>query len=185
MKHDVAGRYWGDGPGEHSFTGGDILAIQNMYGTANYHIDIDGPLRLLPGEAGTYNIIGSDLLQDYVGDFNTTWEVFDAEIVSETSSSVTIRNVDTTPVEIGIIANVDYNGKRTSNGFIVNQQVISGYYIFNNQTVTDVVSIRVSRGIWSGNVTVKNGASLTLQAPNITINEPFTVEAGGTFILTE
>ncbi len=185
MNQGSFNRPWGKprpGGGTYGFTPGDILAAQQLYGTADYLVGIDGPLALLPGETGTYDLVCPELLQGYTGDFNTVWEVFDAEVVSETSTSVTIRNADFTLRQIGIIANVDYNGKQMSNGFIVNQNGFSGYYSFNDQEVTGAVSITRPRGIWANNVTVKNGGILTLNSQDITITEPFVVEADGTII---
>jgi hypothetical protein len=55
---------------------------------------------------------------------------------------------------------------------------------FSNKTVTDYTAFTDLYGIRSYNVTVRNGASLTLKAPSITIEEPFTVEAGASLVLT-
>jgi hypothetical protein len=42
--------------GTYGFTGGDILAIQSLYGTPDYSIRIEGPKILLPGQTATYTI---------------------------------------------------------------------------------------------------------------------------------
>ncbi len=52
-----------------------------------------------------------------------------------------------------------------------------------DRTVTGNESITDDNEIMVGNITVRNGANLTLRAPKITINEPFTVENGGGLVL--
>ena len=54
---------------------------------------------------------------------------------------------------------------------------------YNNQTVTTNTTVTGCE-ITSTNVTVSNGANLTLQAQIITMNAPFTVNSGSSFILT-
>ena len=55
---------------------------------------------------------------------------------------------------------------------------------FNNETVTTNNSVTAVCEIIAGNVTVSNNAKLTLQAPKITINAPFEVQAGSSLTLT-
>jgi subtilisin family serine protease len=53
---------------------------------------------------------------------------------------------------------------------------------FNNQQVTANTTISGCE-IISGSVTVSNGATLTLQAPIVTINESFTVQSGSSLVI--
>lgn len=58
------------------------------------------------------------------------------------------------------------------------------YITYIDQTVTGDVTIS-GLEITASNVTVKDGGKLTLQAPLITIDAPFTVEAGATLVLAQ
>ncbi|MBV8040210.1 hypothetical protein HF895_12050 [Bacteroides sp. AN502] len=60
----------------------------------------------------------------------------------------------------------------------------AGETIFQNQTITTDRTV-TGTDIIATNITVKNGASLTLDGSNsVTINQPFTVDAGCELTIT-
>lgn len=189
MYSESGDRSWGDWAwtwGELTsgrFTNGDILAIQNLYGSPDYSISIVGPESLNPGETATYNIESASLLQGYMGDFATTWTT-DEQILSQTNTSVTIRCNHPVQHPVTISAMVDYNNKIMRSTYVVNESVVSCYKYYHNQTVSGNTTVS-GCGIWAGDVVVQNGAGLTLRSPITVIDAPFVINAGSSFVLMQ
>ncbi len=164
----------------YGFTPGDILAIQRLYGTPDYNLRITGPERLYPGQTATYNLTYGPVVGNYAGNFDATVWTTDEQIVSQTNTSITIRCNHAAAHRITLSASCNYNGVTMRGSMVINPVI---HYCYN-QTYNSV-STYAGDAIFVQNVTVRNGAILILQAPSITIEQPFTVEAGATFYMGE